>query len=70
MQIADAFTYKIRCPDPGHYWYYPHIREAFTQEMGSVWLDSPGGGFATYQVGFGSDRVATIVVMSRAQSEG
>jgi FtsP/CotA-like multicopper oxidase with cupredoxin domain len=29
-----AFTYKVRFPDPGLYWYHPHIREDFAQEMG------------------------------------
>jgi FtsP/CotA-like multicopper oxidase with cupredoxin domain len=30
----DEFTYRIRFPDPGLYWYHPHIREDYTQEMG------------------------------------
>ena len=29
-----TFTYKVRFPDPGLYWYHPHIREDFAQEMG------------------------------------
>ncbi len=29
-----TFTYRVRCPDPGFYWYHPHIREDFAQEMG------------------------------------
>src|SRR5215213_1666514 len=28
------FTYKLRFPDPGIYWYHPHIREDFALEMG------------------------------------
>ena len=28
------FTYKLQFPDPGFYWYHPHIREDFAQEMG------------------------------------
>src|SRR5215207_9966354 len=28
------FTYKLRFPDAGIYWYHPHIREDFAQEMG------------------------------------
>ncbi len=31
---GEAFTYKLRFPDPGLYWYHPHIREDFAQEMG------------------------------------
>ena len=29
-----TFTYRVRFPDPGLYWYHPHIREDFAQEMG------------------------------------
>jgi FtsP/CotA-like multicopper oxidase with cupredoxin domain len=29
-----TFTYKVQSPDPGLYWYHPHIREDFAQEMG------------------------------------
>jgi FtsP/CotA-like multicopper oxidase with cupredoxin domain len=29
-----TFTYKLRFPDTGLYWYHPHIREDFAQEMG------------------------------------
>ena len=29
-----SFTYHIQFPDPGLYWYHPHIREDYTQEMG------------------------------------
>jgi len=28
------FTYRIEFPDPGLYWYHPHIREDVTQELG------------------------------------
>jgi len=34
IPIGGAFTYRIRFPDPGLYWYHPHIREDYTQEMG------------------------------------
>ena len=34
IPIGDSFTYRIRFPDPGLYWYHPHIREDYTQEMG------------------------------------
>src|SRR5215210_7553285 len=29
-----TFTYKVQFPDAGFYWYHPHIREDFAQEMG------------------------------------
>src|SRR5215210_5434523 len=31
---GETFTYKVQFPDPGLYWYHPHIREDFAQEMG------------------------------------
>jgi FtsP/CotA-like multicopper oxidase with cupredoxin domain len=34
IQPGERFTYKLRFPDPGLYWYHPHIREDFAQEMG------------------------------------
>jgi FtsP/CotA-like multicopper oxidase with cupredoxin domain len=29
-----TFTYRLRFPDPGLYWYHPHMREDYAQEMG------------------------------------
>jgi FtsP/CotA-like multicopper oxidase with cupredoxin domain len=29
-----SFTYRVRFPDPGLYWYHPHLREDYSQEMG------------------------------------
>ena len=29
-----SFTYKIKFPDEGMYWYHPHIREDYAQELG------------------------------------
>jgi FtsP/CotA-like multicopper oxidase with cupredoxin domain len=34
MAIGESFTYRVRCPDPGAYWYHPHIREDYGQELG------------------------------------
>jgi FtsP/CotA-like multicopper oxidase with cupredoxin domain len=34
IPVGDSFTSRIRFPDPGLYWYHPHIREDYTQEMG------------------------------------
>ena len=34
MPIGGGFTYRIQFPDPGVYWYHPHIREDYAQEMG------------------------------------
>jgi FtsP/CotA-like multicopper oxidase with cupredoxin domain len=34
IPVGESFTYRIGFPDPGLYWYHPHIREDYTQEMG------------------------------------
>ena len=34
IQIGGTFTYRVHFPDPGLYWYHPHIREDYAQEMG------------------------------------
>src|SRR5918999_706642 len=34
IPIGGTFTYRITFPDPGVYWYHPHIREDYGQELG------------------------------------
>jgi FtsP/CotA-like multicopper oxidase with cupredoxin domain len=34
IPVGDAFTYQVHVPDPGAYWYHPHIREDYGQEIG------------------------------------
>ena len=34
IPVGDTFTYEVHVPDPGGYWYHPHIREDYGQEMG------------------------------------
>ena len=34
IPVGGRFSYRIRFPDPGLYWYHPHIREDYGQEMG------------------------------------
>ena len=29
-----SFSYRVKFPDPGLYWYHPHIREDYAQELG------------------------------------
>ena len=29
-----SHTYRLRFPDPGIYWYHPHVREDYAQELG------------------------------------
>ncbi|HEX5950840.1 MAG TPA: multicopper oxidase domain-containing protein, partial [Actinomycetota bacterium] len=34
IPVGGRFTYRVRFPDAGLYWYHPHIREDYTQDMG------------------------------------
>ncbi len=43
--VSDAFTYKLRFPDAGVYWYHPHIREDIQQALGlygNILVRQPG----------------------------
>ena len=34
IPIGGRFSYRLSFPDPGIYWYHPHIRQDYGQEMG------------------------------------
>ena len=34
IPVGEAFGYEVQLPDPGAYWYHPHIREDYGQELG------------------------------------
>ena len=34
IPVGGRFSYRISFPDPGAYWYHPHIREDYGQELG------------------------------------
>ena len=34
IPIGETFVYELAFPDPGLYWYHPHIREEYGQELG------------------------------------
>ena len=34
VAVGESFAYQITSPIPGVYWYHPHIREDYGQEMG------------------------------------
>jgi FtsP/CotA-like multicopper oxidase with cupredoxin domain len=34
IPVGGEFSYRIQLPDAGLYWYHPHIREDYTQELG------------------------------------
>jgi FtsP/CotA-like multicopper oxidase with cupredoxin domain len=34
IPVGERFSYQVTVPDPGAYWYHPHIREDYGQEMG------------------------------------
>ena len=43
--VSDAFTYNLRFPDAGIYWYHPHIREDIQQALGlygNILVREPG----------------------------
>jgi len=43
--VRDAFTYKVRFPDAGIYWYHPHVREDIQQALGlygNILVRQPG----------------------------
>jgi FtsP/CotA-like multicopper oxidase with cupredoxin domain len=44
IPVGGRFTSRVAFPDPGVYWYHPHIREDYGQEMGlygNVLVESP-----------------------------
>jgi FtsP/CotA-like multicopper oxidase with cupredoxin domain len=48
IPVGGSFTSTVAFPDPGVYWYHPHIREDYGQEMGlygNVLVDSPDPDF-------------------------
>jgi FtsP/CotA-like multicopper oxidase with cupredoxin domain len=34
IPVGETFRYEVQLPDPGAYWYHPHIREDYGQELG------------------------------------
>ena len=34
MEVGERFSARVAFPDPGVYWYHPHIREDYGQELG------------------------------------
>ena len=34
MGVGEGYTARVAFPDPGVYWYHPHVREDYGQEMG------------------------------------
>ena len=34
IPVGGSFSYRLEFPDPGVYWYHPHIREDYGQELG------------------------------------
>ncbi len=34
MEPGETFAYKLKFPDAGMYWYHPHVREDYGQELG------------------------------------
>ena len=34
IEVGGRFTYRLQFPDPGAYWFHPHIRQDYGQELG------------------------------------
>jgi FtsP/CotA-like multicopper oxidase with cupredoxin domain len=34
LEVGESFQYRLQFPDEGLYWYHPHIRQDYGQEMG------------------------------------
>src|SRR4051794_27004117 len=34
IEVGESFSVRCQFPDPGAYWYHPHVREDYGQEMG------------------------------------
>jgi FtsP/CotA-like multicopper oxidase with cupredoxin domain len=34
IEVGERFSVRVEFPDPGAYWYHPHIREDYGQELG------------------------------------
>ncbi len=34
IPVGGSFSYRLAFPDPGVYWYHPHVREDYGQELG------------------------------------
>src|SRR5687768_16208123 len=34
ITVGGSFRYRLEFPDPGIYWYHPHVRQDYGQEMG------------------------------------
>ncbi len=34
IEVGESFAYRLSFPDPGVYWYHPHIRQDYGQELG------------------------------------
>jgi FtsP/CotA-like multicopper oxidase with cupredoxin domain len=44
IPVGGGFTCKIRFPDPGRYWYHPHIREDYARRWAcaaTCWSSPP-----------------------------
>jgi FtsP/CotA-like multicopper oxidase with cupredoxin domain len=41
IPVGERFTYQVHVPDPGAYWYHPHIREDYGQELACTDRSSP-----------------------------
>jgi len=48
VPVGGEFVYRVHFPDPGIYWYHPHVREDIQQDLGlygNMIVESPEAGY-------------------------
>lgn len=67
VQPGETFTYHVRFPDAGIYWYHPHHREDIQQELGlygNLRVDAPEPDY------FGSANVEAVLMLDDLLLQG
>jgi len=49
IEVGESFSYELEFPDTGVYWYHPHVREDYQQELGLY------GNFIVEETGYWND---------------
>jgi len=68
MKKGELFTYELKFPDVGMYWYHPHVREDEQQEIGmygNILVIPSDSDFADFD-----DDIAIILDDIRLEADG